>query len=216
MSKPNWALVVDDHPLSAMGVAQYLASHEDLRPVYIAHGAQEAMRLIEVWGPPKLAVVDYWLTDGSSVGLISHLRCHCNKAVVLVVSADASPDVRAKARALGAHGFSDKQAPAEEFGRALAAVLRGMTWFYPAPHSAQRRVPVWGRHVTTRELGLTPRQGEILECVVQGWPNKRIAAFLSVSESTIKEHMTAILHKLEVSNRVEVITKLRGRTLVLD
>ena len=60
---------------------------------------------------------------------------------------------------------------------------------------------------------LTARQGQILSMLLQALPNKRIADELSVSENTVKEHVTAILQKLSVSNRVELITKLRGMTL---
>jgi DNA-binding NarL/FixJ family response regulator len=69
--------------------------------------------------------------------------------------------------------------------------------------------------VSAEELGLTPRQGEILGLLLQGLPNKRIALVLDVSESTVKEHVTGILHKLGVSSRVQAITCLHGRRLVL-
>ncbi len=60
------------------------------------------------------------------------------------------------------------------------------------------------------DIGLTPRQGEILALVLDGLPNKPIASSLHLSEHTVKEHLTAILQKLEARNRVELIAKLRG------
>ena len=68
--------------------------------------------------------------------------------------------------------------------------------------------------ITCTELGLTARQGQVLALLLDGMPNKRIAADLSVTENTVKEHVTGILYKLGVRNRVEAITKLRGRKLV--
>ena len=88
--------------------------------------------------------------------------------------------------------------------------------FYP-PHSPYLQP---SRHnemsVTYKELGLSLRQGEILGHILEGLPNKRIAQALSLTESTVKEHITGILVKLHAANRVEVITKLRGRRVVRE
>ena len=58
-------------------------------------------------------------------------------------------------------------------------------------------------------------QGEILALVLRGLPNKRIALMLGLSESTVKEHLTGILERLGVKTRMEALTQLRGRRLVL-
>lgn len=63
------------------------------------------------------------------------------------------------------------------------------------------------------ELGLTQRQGEVLAMVLRGLPNKRIARALNLSEATVKEHVSGILARLGVANRVEAIVRLYGRTL---
>ena len=68
--------------------------------------------------------------------------------------------------------------------------------------------------ISYKDLDLSSRQGQILNHVLQGLPNKRIAQLLCLSESTVKEHMTSILRKLKVTSRVEAITRLRGRKLV--
>jgi DNA-binding CsgD family transcriptional regulator len=60
------------------------------------------------------------------------------------------------------------------------------------------------RSVTPQELGLTPRQGEILNLVLQGMSNKKVAQILRLSESTVKEHMTGILERMGVTRRVEI------------
>ena len=96
----------------------------------------------------------------------------------------------------------------------MEALLCGLAWFEPPSHSGQpprsRDLPV-----TPTELGLSMRQGEILALVLQGLPNKRIALQYDLSESTVKEHMSAILLRLGARTRVEAITRLRGRRLVL-
>lgn len=72
-----------------------------------------------------------------------------------------------------------------------------------------RRAPA----VRAAELGLTPRQGEVLAMLLLGLPNKRIARALNVTEATVKEHVTGILGRLGVANRVEAILRLHGRAI---
>lgn len=71
------------------------------------------------------------------------------------------------------------------------------------------------RVVAPSDLGLTLRQGDVLALVLRGLSNKHIAAMLSLSESTVKEHVTGILQRLGVGNRVHAITFLRGRRLTV-
>lgn len=79
-----------------------------------------------------------------------------------------------------------------------------------------RKLPV-APHPPPRdqEFGLTQRQTEVLAMMLRGFSNKRIALALAVSESTIKEHITSILGKLGVTNRIEAITLLQGRRFTL-
>ena len=67
-----------------------------------------------------------------------------------------------------------------------------------------------------RELGITTRQAQVLTLVLRGKPNRAIAQALSLSEHTIKEHVTAVLQRLGAANRVELFTKLRGVELSED
>ena len=71
------------------------------------------------------------------------------------------------------------------------------------------------QEVAPAYLGLTPRQGAVLALVMQGLPNKRIALILELSESTVKEHVSGILHRLGVGSRVQAITMLHRRGLTV-
>ena len=68
--------------------------------------------------------------------------------------------------------------------------------------------------VTPADLGLTERQGDILALLLDGLPNKRIAQARSLSESTVKEHVSAVLARMGAHSRVELMTRLRGQRLV--
>ncbi len=108
-------------------------------------------------------------------------------------------------------GFLLKHAEPAAFALAVAAVLRGDGWFDDAPVAAP--APRAERHlpVSAAELGLTPRQGEVLALMLKGLPNKRVALSLALTEQTVKEHVSAILERLGARNRVELIMRLQGK-----
>ncbi len=211
----RYALVVDDHPLVSKGVAEYLKSQALLNDVRVASSVPEAQALIDQWGPPAVLLVDFWLGEGATDKFISHVRSRWPDARVLVMSGDDNPAIVTKAQACGAHGFLHKKEPPSVFSQAVEALLQGLLWYAPQAPAQTARTEQGMRNVrvTPGDLGLTPRQGQILGMLLQGLPNQRIADALSVSENTVKEHVTAILNKLSVSNRVALITKLRGMTL---
>ncbi|MDP2419548.1 MAG: response regulator transcription factor [Hydrogenophaga sp.] len=216
MQPDSYVIVLDDHPLVGRGMAQYLQSiHADMK-VSVTANWDEVKDLLQSRGCPLMLVADVWLASSSSLGLLAQWRLHCGETPWLAMSGDDDPSVQQRVQMAGAQGFVHKQASPEDFGRAFAALLEGQRWFESdASHwSSAPRTREWD--VTPAELGLTPRQGEILALVLRGLPNKRIALKLGVSESTVKEHLTGILERLGVRTRVEVLTHLRGRRLVLE
>lgn len=207
------ALVVDDHPLVARGIADYLRTHCGL------DRADAITRVTDVWehigqyGPPTMALVDFWLPDGTALPLLSRLRGDHPATRLLVISGDDDPAVRDKVHRLAVDGFLLKQAEPAVFAQAVQAVLEGLAWF-DAPRladesaSGSRDLPL-----SPAELGLTPRQGKVLALMLKGLPNKRVAQALSLTEQTVKEHVSGILERLGARNRIELITRLRGKKI---
>lgn len=216
MAPNSNVIVLDDHPLVGRGMAQYLQSIHPALTVRVAASWDEVQALLRSSGCPLMLVADVWLADSSSLGLLAEWRLHCGATPWLAMSGDDDPSVQQRVQDAGAQGFVHKKATPEVFSRAFAALLAGHRWFESdALHSASApRSREWD--VTPAELGLTPRQGEILALVLRGLPNKRIALTLDLSESTVKEHLTGILERLGVKTRVEILTHLRGRRLVLE
>lgn len=205
------ALVIDDHPLVARGIAAFLQSHCGFDNVKIATNTEELWSSIDLTRQPEIIVLDFWLPDGASLNLLIQLKMQCPATPILVMSADGDVAIQNKVQAAGAHGFMHKQEDTDVFVQAVVKLLSGKTWFI---HTNQQRAPTNQPRelvITADELGLTSRQGEILAMIIQGLPNKRIAHNLSVSEQTVKEHISGILNRLNVNNRIEAITKLRGK-----
>lgn len=212
-SKQPYVIVLDDHPLVGRGIGQYLqAVHPELA-VHVATSWVQVQPHIQTSGCPQVLVADVWLAESNSLVALAHWRRLCGSTPWLAISGDDDPLIQERVRSAGAQGFVHKQASPEVFGLAFAALLAGGNWFAPAIEINPFRSHEW--LVTPSELGLTSRQGDILTLVLRGLSNKRIAQTLSISESTVKEHVTGILEKLGVRSRVEAITHLRGRRIQL-
>lgn len=207
------ALVVDDHPLVARGIADYLRTHCGFERAYAICRAADLWTHIGQFGPPTLALIDFWLPEGTALPLLTRLRDEHPATRLLVISGDGDPMIRDKVRRLAVDGFVLKHAEPAIFALAVAAVLRGDAWFDDASVVAQATEEARSLPLSPAELGLTPRQGEVLALMLKGLPNKRVAQVLLLTEQTVKEHVSGILERLGARNRVELITRLRGKRI---
>jgi DNA-binding NarL/FixJ family response regulator len=209
------ALVVDDHPLVARGIADFMQSVCRFNTVYVTHNVEGMQQLIAQHDYFSLFVIDFWLPNGESLDLILQLKSLFPDTPILITSADDNPVVIRKAREYGADGFIHKQHPTESFTKAVESLLKGLKWFDGSEMNEVKSPQPKELPISIQELGLTPRQGQILQLILKGLPNKRIAQSLDLTEPTVKEHVSAILNRLGVSNRIQVITMLRGRKVTL-
>ena len=134
-----YALILDDHPLVAHGMAEFLRARLPQMEVVEAAGADDLLRWVEMRGTPAIALIDFWLAEGAAVGLIAQVRSHCPGMPIAVISGDDDPAVMEQARQAGAQGFIHKQAAPETFGLAVEALLSGLVWFEPGLLGSQRQ-----------------------------------------------------------------------------
>ncbi|HHA1349279.1 TPA: LuxR C-terminal-related transcriptional regulator [Enterobacter ludwigii] len=202
----NYALVVDDHPLVASGIANFLITHCRFKQAYVVTNEEDCYRHIRENGPPRLLVIDFWLSSGTALKLLKEVKQRYPQVRLLVVSGDENNDIWQKVHTAGGHGFVLKSEPPELFSRAVFALADNLTWFPCANECAVKT-----NNKQLSKFNLTPRQIDVLNMIMRGLPNKRIAAQLSISEPTVKEHISNILKKIGVNSRVEAITLLHGK-----
>lgn len=209
-----YAIILDDHPLVGRGMAQYLQSVRPELSVRAVTTWNETLELVRTQGCPCVLIADVWLAEGNSLPFLAQWHAAHLDTPWLAISADDDPATSQRVRTAGARGFVHKQATPETFGRAVVTVLGGGQWFEAgqAPGAKDPAKREW--QVTPAELGLTARQGDILILLLRGLSNKRIALALDITESTVKEHVTAILERLGVRTRVEAIMAMQGRHVV--
>ncbi|WP_225775090.1 response regulator transcription factor ErdR [Pseudomonas sp. Marseille-Q5115] len=202
-------LIADDHPLFRSALRQALT---------LGPGAEtkisEAESIAEL--EARLAQKDDWdlvLLDLNMPGAYGFsglvlLRGQYPQVPVVMISAQDEPAVVVRAREFGASGFIPKSSPLETIQAAVRAVLEGDDWwppqaFEPVEVSAQAREAGEGL------ASLTPQQFRVLTMVCEGLLNKQIAFELSVSEATVKAHVTAIFRKLGVRTRTQAALLLQ-------
>jgi two-component system, NarL family, nitrate/nitrite response regulator NarL len=203
--------IIDDHPLFREGVVHTLRSARVLDVVGEGGTAEEAIRIAKE-ELPDILLLDVSMPGGGIEAARSIARvCPVVKMIMLTVS-ESELDV-AQALEAGAKGYVLKGTSGSELLKTMFAVSRGES--YITPGLAARLLT----HVGRQEPGqpatlpeLTERGEEILAHVARGLTNKEIARALSLSEKTIKHHMTNIMQKLQVRNRVEAAMVFRKQS----
>lgn len=209
-----YLLVLDDHPLVGRGMVQCLQAQHLALEVLAVTDWRALDDTVARRGAPGLLIADVWLADGASVPRLQAWSQQHPQVPWLAVSGDDDARTPERVRKAGARGFVHKSAAPQAFAAAVEAVLAGRLAFDAIPPAGEAGAPrQW--EARAADLGLTERQGEILALVLRGLPNKRIAQRLDIAESTVKEHVSAVLERLGARNRVEIITRMQHLRLSL-
>lgn len=204
-------LVVDDHALIRDALRGVLKELKDDASVVEAADSRQALRLTGENPDLGLVLLDLNLPDRSGFDVLAELRERHPAISVVVLSALSDRDSVARALDLGATGFIPKSASRELMLSALRLVFSGGVYIPPEilgsrEPSGKRGLSAAGaRPGSPRDLGLTDRQVEILALMMQGKSNKAICRSLDLAEPTVKNHVTAILKALKVTNRTEAV-----------
>ena len=202
-------LVIDDHVLIRKALGIVLMELKDDVCVLEACDYRQAMPLIEQHTDLDLVLLDLNLPDRDGFSVLNELREHYPAIPVVVLSAVQDRASVTRALELGALGFIPKTTEPEVMLGALRLVFSGGIYI-PAEVLAREESlappseSVFA-HVRPIDLGLTTRQFEVLALMALGRTNKAISRTLNMAEPTVKNHITAILKALKVSNRTEAV-----------
>jgi two-component system nitrate/nitrite response regulator NarL len=207
---PYRVLVVEDHRVVAEGLTMLLDEHPALRVVGWAASACEAARLAAA-GPVDVAVVDYWLPDGTGAEAVTAMRAHRPDLAVVFLSADDSDDAMLAALEVGASGYLVKSTGGADVAEAVRRAAEGEV-LVPAQQLAallaRRRERAHRQAEQSRLLdSLTPRERQVLGLMAEGMDNREVAARLSISYPTVRSHVRHMLKKLGARSKLEAVVK---------
>jgi DNA-binding NarL/FixJ family response regulator len=220
-------LVVDDHVLIREALRGALKELDGDPAIFEASTGSEAMDFVAQHADVDLILLDLTLPDRDGFSVLAELRERHPGVSVVVMSALQDRDNVVKALDLGALGFIPKSAQRKVIITALQLVISGGIYIPPqileradqptgasaapstqpiaALSSPQRMTAANRDGASPSDLGLTGRQLDVLALMVQGKSNKAICRALDLAEPTVKNHVTAILKALKVTNRTEAV-----------
>ena len=198
-------MVVDDHPLMRVGVASIVNARSDMTVVAQAGTGEEAVTLF-FKHKPDVTLMDLRLPGMSGVDSIRSIReTHPRARFVVLTTYEGDADIH-RALEAGAQGYVIKGMPYQTLVEALQRVHTGGR-FLPPPvaRALASRMP---------DSELSAREQEVLSLLASGKSNKDIASTLGISEATVKCHVSAILLRLNVSDRTEAVVTALHRGLI--
>ena len=206
-------LIVDDHTVVRDGLAVMLGRREEFAVVGEAKNGLEAVEKAHEL-QPDVILMDLRMPELDGVEAMRRIRAEDSVIKFLVLTTFDTDEYIFDAIEAGAKGYLLKDASREELFEAVRAVHRGESLIQPGV--AARVLDRFAQlsHQGAAPDALSEREAGVLRLMAQGAANKEIAASLSISESTVKTHVTNIFQKLEVTNRTEAVTKAMARGII--
>jgi DNA-binding NarL/FixJ family response regulator len=205
-------LIVDDHALIRDALQGLLKKLKRGATVLEASDSRQAMGVIASHDDISLVLLDLNLPDRDGFSVLAELRERYPAIAVVMLSAIQERATVMKALDLGAVGYIPKSARREVMMGALQLVFAGGVYIPQeilAREEISRTVSISQRNdrpiVSPSEVGLSDRQLDVLGQLMQGKNNKIICRVLGLAEPTVKNHVTAILKALKVTNRTEAV-----------
>jgi DNA-binding NarL/FixJ family response regulator len=203
------ALLVEDHPIVADALRTALAGLQAFDRIDHESTLADATKRLDESADYDLILLDLGLSDASGTTAMVRLRETFPDIPIVIVSADESTETLKEAFEHGVRGYIPKSSNRSVIIDAIQVVLDGSS--YIPPHAMGQlgiSAPASSGAASTRAASrpaFTPRQEEVFRCLLEGMPNKVIAARLHMAEGTVKTHLNTIYRVLGARNRAQVI-----------
>lgn len=205
-------IIVDDHPIFRQGVADSFSLEPDIDVIAQAESGEKGLELIRSL-QPQVAILDINLPGINGQQVTKQIVTEKLPTRVILLTAYADASQRIQGLHLGAAAFCTKDIVPDLLADVIRAVAQGKYWIDLRVYEAEeiRRIlegqPIGdgleGSEGDRLTEPLSAREMEILTLITRGMSNKEIASRLGISHQTVKNHVTSILHKLDVNDRTQ-------------
>jgi DNA-binding NarL/FixJ family response regulator len=195
-------LIIDDHAVVRQGLVQAF-KEKGFASIETAGSIKEARAKIAAFNPEAI-IVDLNLPDGSGLEIVQWIRKHSAEVALVILSLNDPAQFIKIARSSGANAYLSKSQTMQEIISSVTFALSNPGSFTSALTAAQ-----------PRDFDLTPREIEVLYLMAEGASNLDISSKLYISLSTVKTHISALMRKLQCSNRTAAAKIARDNGFLL-
>lgn len=187
-------LLVDDHFVVRLGLADLLSTEPGFEVVGEASDGEEALEVF-INIRPDVVVMDFELPKLDGPEAVAAIRSEDPAACILMLTVSEAEESVWRSVEAGASGYVLKSAPREDIVAAVRSVGTGGEYLPPAIAAILR--------ARRSRPALSPRENDVLRCLVRGLANKEIADFLGLAEPTVKMHLVSLFEKLGARDRTQ-------------
>lgn len=195
-------MLVDDHALMREGIRQLLEFDGDIEVVEEASNGEECIMKLEK-NIPDILLLDINMPKMNGIEVLEELRKRRINVRVLMLTVHNEIEYLIKAIDIGVNGYILKNSESSELKKAIFSIMRGDNYIQP------NLIPALNSRLVTRDIDkdkiakLTKREYELLVKIALGISNREIAKSLEISERTVKNHLSNIFKKIEVTDRTQ-------------
>jgi DNA-binding NarL/FixJ family response regulator len=210
-------LIVDDHHIVREGLRSLLETEPNIEVVGEAKNGEEAVNMTADLSP-DIVLMDIRMPIMHGIEATSQIKARTPLARVIILSSFDQEEEVFEAIRCGASGYVLKDVIPEQLVRAINTVSDGYSLM--SPQIARKLQNEFQRIARPRtgndedDTPLTPREGEVLALIAQGYNNREIASALSISEKTVKTHVSNIFDKLQITDRSQAVLYAARRGLI--
>lgn len=193
-------VIAEDQGMLLGALKSLINMEDDMEVVGVGHNGVDALKLVEQY-QPDIVIMDIEMPEKTGLDAAEELKEKDVKVIILTTF--ARPGYFERARKAGVRGYLLKDSPIEELVNGIRVIMEGRRIYAP------ELIDIVYEEET--ENPLTERESEVLGLVAKGKTTKEIASELFLSPGTVRNYISTILDKLEVSNRIEAIARFKEK-----
>jgi DNA-binding NarL/FixJ family response regulator len=198
-------LIVDDHPVVREGIGSMLKREPDFKIVGEATNGLEAIEKVRELSP-DIVLMDLRMPELDGVEAMIRIKAENTDVKFIILTTFSDDEYIFRGIAAGARAYLLKDAPRAELFSAIRTVSKGESQIQPVVASrVLDKLAELSKKPPAAET-LSDRETEVLKLMAKGVSNKELADQLSITQSTVKTHITSIFQKLNVTTRTEAVT----------
>jgi len=203
MNRPINVMIADDHLMVREGIKQILELDGDIKVIAEAGNGKECIELLDEKNTDIL-LLDINMPEMNGLKVLQYLKEKKTDVKVLILTIHNEVEYLIRAADIGVEGYILKDSDSSLLKKAIITIMQGETFIQPELRPMlKKRMTERATSLNSYDDNLTKREIEVLKLLAEGLFNKEIAYTLSISEKTVKNHISNIFKKINVSDRTQ-------------